>query len=393
MSLLRRAVREARGWSQFNWRDLFAPGQIADTTWSGVPVSQDTAMTCSAVYAAVDLIASTIASLPCDVFERYPNGTRYGRPRPPWMLTPTTEMDWGTWVQQMMVSLLLDGNAFVGLVRERGRLVSLWPLDPRQVVVRRDEKTRRLLYELHADGRVTIVEARDMLHVRGLTMPGAVRGMSPVERARQSIGRALAAEKFAGKLFANMAMPGSIITTDQRIDEKTAKELAERYDERHKGAENAFRTVVLGSGAKVEVLQLTPEQVQMLEVMRYSVSDVARWYRVPPHMIGDVERSTSWGTGIAEQNQMLATFTLAPWTVRLQRALDPLLQETVLNPDFGCKFDLRALMRGRPDEQATYMLRKIQARAATPNEWRAIDDENPLPGGDDPLLSVQWQPQ
>lgn len=394
MSLTGRAVREARAWTLFRWPEWLKGEYSTNTTYSGVTVTPTVAMTCSAVYAAVSLISEGVATLPVDVFQRYPDGSRYQRPRPAWMANPNPELDWVGLMQQIMTSLLLDGVSLNAYDVGRDAVpTSLWPLDPRAVVIERD-KADRLTYRYTrpADGRVITIPRENMLHINGMTMPGQARGMSPVEYARQSIGRTLAAERFASAMFDNMAMPGAVITSDKITSREQAAAVAQQWDDAHKGSGNAFKTAVLGYGATISHVQMTPEQVQMLETMSYGISDVARWYRVPPHMIGDIQRSTSWGTGIAEQNTMYAIHTLAPWCARVRSAFRPLVQASFGGSlDFDLKFDLRGLMRGNPDQQAAYLLKKMTGRALTPNEWRALDDENPLPGGDKPLDSVQWQ--
>jgi HK97 family phage portal protein len=219
-----------------------------------------------------------------------------------------------------------------------------------------------------------------------------LRGVSPIERAKQSIGRTLAAGQLASSLFANGAVPGAVITSPLKLTNEQAGDIQKRYDASHKGALQAFKTVVLGADAKVNQISLTPEQVQMIDVMKFGVIDVARWYRVPPHLLGDVERSTSWGTGIAEQNSMFVIHTLTPWIVRIERALQQLVSDTFPGLDVYAKIEVKGLMRGNPIDEASYLEKKLQAQAATPNDWRRLDDENPLPDGDKVLKSVQWQP-
>jgi len=390
VSLLRSVIRELRGAE----RDaaFWSPGSRY-ATYAGLAVTQETAMTCSAVYAAVSLISETIATLPVDVVQRYADGSRYARPKPIWMNSPNEAigLDWPGLVQQTMTSLLLDGNAFIGVARDAQRQpVALWPLDPQRVTVELDYQRGVVRYFAAArDGRAEL-ERADLLHIRGLTMPGQLRGLSPVEQARQSLGRTLAAERFGATMFRRLAAPGVVITSDKVVTEEQARALAERFDAAHAGSENSFRTVVLGSGAQLHTVTLTPEQVQMIETMRYGVLDVARWYRIPPYML-DPSVSSTWGSGIAEQSIQTVQYMLAPWTVRLQHAFERLLYETYLDQSYTARFDFRAFLRADPEKQAKYLEAKLRCRAMVPNDWRALDDENPLPDGGEPLWSVQWQ--
>jgi len=407
MSILARAVREMRGYLEFTtsgqqdfWGGKF-PGGIG--TYAGLTVTQTTAMTCSAVYAAVALISETIATLPFDVYQRYGDGSRYPRTMPDangrggWVVKPNPEVDAVSFRQQGVTSLLQDGNAFIGINRLPGSRepVSLWVLNPTAVSITRNLQSNTLDYRvsLSTGEQIMMHQGEDILHIRGLFMPGDMRGLSPLELARQSIGRTLAAEKLGATIFANGAMPGTVLTSQQPLRTEMAKDMQERFDAAHKGSGNAWKTVVLGSGVDVKSVQMSPEQVQMLETMRYGISDVARWFRVPPHLIGDVERSTSWGSGIAEQNTMFAIHTLGPWIVRFEQAFNELLFDTFADRAFYCKFNTKAFLRGNPTEQADYLMKKIQAQAATPNEWRSLDDENPLPDGGKVLQSVQFTPK
>jgi HK97 family phage portal protein len=395
MSLLRHVAREVRSWTAFDWPDWLRWTGDNAPAYSGVDVSERTALTFTAVYAAVGLISDTIASLPARVYHAYPNGARYPVASPLWMTDPVVgQVNWPSFVQQSMTSLLLDGNAFWGVVRDSaGRPQALWPLDPRSIsVIRNVAPPYNLIYTLGLASGSRPFAANEIVHIRGLTFPGYPRGLSPIDVGRQSIGRSMAALQLGATMFKNGAVPGTVITSDQRLTAEQAAETAKRFDASHAGPGSAFRTVVLGGGAQVKPLGLSPEQMQMLQTEQYGVLDVARLYRVPPHMLGDVERTTSWGTGIAEQNMQFRQHTLAPWLTRLRWALSQLVGETFLDQSFSMDFDMNEFLRPDPVQYADYMTKKIMARAATPNEWRQSDSQNPLPGGDAVLDSVQWQP-
>jgi HK97 family phage portal protein len=390
MSLLGRAVREVRSFTMFRLSNDFFGDWGTSNTYTGELVSQQTAMTISAVYAAVSFISETIATLPMDLVQKYPDGSRYSRPKPDWMLMPNriTGMDWVNFCQQVLLSLLLDGNAFIGIVRKPGLLEpsQLWVLDPTAIDVTQDKASGSPIYTFNST--LKTIDRANLLHIRGLTMPGQVRGVSSVERARQSLGRIMAAEKFGAK----MAVPGVVIIAGKDVDKDQAKDIADRFDRLHKGTDAAFNTAVLGSGSDIKTISLSPEQVQMIETMKYGILDVARWYRIMPYLLDPTVTST-WGSGIAEQNIQTKQYTLNPWAVRFQNALAPLLYDTYYSADYAIKADFRGFLKGDPEKQARYLETKIRCKAATPNDWRALDDENPLPGGDAPLDSVQWQPE
>ena len=389
MSILKRAAVNWFGTTTPTQRDpgIFFDrgGPLAD---SGVEVSHESAMTFSAVYAAVSLISDSIASLPADAYARYPNNTRYTRPKPPWLAKPNPEMGWVDLVQQMVTSLLLGGNSYSARIYDRsGALAELWPLDPRVCYPQRNQFTRELEYSVSGE----VLPARDVLHIRGITLPGYLYGLSPVEMARQTIGLGLGAEKHGAKQMANSATPSVVVSIDGRVDDVTAEQFSSRFAKLQGGINNAGKPVVLGGGASISTLTMTNDQMQFLETRKFEVTDVARWFRVPPHMIGDIEKSTSWGTGIEQQNIMFVQHTLTPWIVRIEKALSPHVPQDRSGIDTYLKMNTNALMRGDMAARADYMSRKIEHAAARPQDWNALDDENPLPGGDKLWMSQNLQ--
>jgi HK97 family phage portal protein len=360
-------------------------GATAD---SGIAVSHESAMTFSAVYASVSLISDSIASLPADVYARYPNNTRYVKAKPLWLVKPNPEMMWGDFVQQAVTSLLLGGNSYNACIYDRaGVLAELWPLDSRIVVPRRNTSTRELEYAVGG----SVIGPREMLHIRGITLPGYLYGLSPVEMARQTIGLGLGAEKHGSKQMANAATPSVVVSVDGKVDDDAAERFSARFAKRFAGIDNAGKPITIGGGAKITQLTMTNDQMQFLETRKFQVSDVARWFRVPPHMIGDIQNSTSWGTGIEQQNIMFVQHTLTPWIVRIEKALSPYVPPTDRGVETYLKMNTNALMRGDMAARAEYMSRKIEHAAARPQDWNALDDENPLPGGDRLWMSQNLQ--
>ena len=389
MSILKRAAINWFGTSPVGQRD---PGMFREssgaTADSGIAVSHESAMTFSAVYACVSLISDSIASLPADVYARYPNNTRYVKPKPSWLVKPNPEMTWGDLVQQAVTSLLLGGNSYNACIYDRaGVLGELWPLDPRIVFPQRNAATRELEYAVGG----SVLNARDVLHIRGITLPGYLYGLSPVEMARQTIGLGLGAEKHGSKQMANAATPSVVVSVDGKVDDDAAERFSTRFAKRFAGIDNAGKPITIGGGAKITQLTMTNDQMQFLETRKFQVSDVARWFRTPPHMIGDIQNSTSWGTGIEQQNIMFVQHTLTPWIVRIEKALSPYVPPTDRGVETYLKMNTNALMRGDMAARAEYMSRKIEHAAARPQDWNALDDENPLPGGDKLWMSQNLQ--
>jgi HK97 family phage portal protein len=350
---------------------------------SGVVVTQDSAVTFSAVYAAVGLISETIAALPLGLYARFPDGSRYARPKPPWMDQPNAETGWFEFVCQTLVSLLLDGNAFWYVVRDAlGVARELWILDPRQVRVQRDAE-RNLTYLIQNQK----LAPSEIVHLRGLTLPGYLRGLSPIEGARQTIGLGLAAEEFAGRFYANNAALGGVLEMPVGTTPEQGRVTRDLFNEDHQGLANSSKVGVL-LGAAYKPVAITQEQAQFLETRRFQVTEVARWFRIPPHMIGEVSGSTSWGTGIEQQQIAFVTHTLTPWIVRLEAALTPLVREfaTVAaigtNADWSPKFNVNGLLRGDMAARSAFYKSLWEMGAFSPNFILAKEDENPYPGGD-----------
>ena len=390
MSLIGRALRLAGERRGVEYGAGIVSVGSALMTDAGAVVSRDTALTVTAVYCAVDIIAGAVSTLPVDVLQGYPDGSRYPRPRPRWLVEPYPGVDWPTFCAALMVSLLIDGNAFIAVSWESGQPSLLRLLDPAAVAIEVASDGLPRYHVATAAGTVDVPRS-DMLHVRGLTLPGRWRGLAPIELARESLGRTLAAGEFASTYLKNFAAPGPVITHPRPLPTEAKRAAAEAFQRRHAGA-HRFLPVVLDNGADVKTLSLTPDQVQLIEVMRLGIEDVARLYHLPLHLLAEHEKSTSWGSGIAEQNIMFATYTLRPWTVRLETALTALLRRALADDTWYVRLDMRGLLRGSPQQQAEYLARKAEHGALTPNEWRRLDDENPLPGMDSPLLAANILP-
>jgi len=394
VSILKRAA--------LNWFGTVAPAQRdpgvfwdrgGPESYTGIPVSHEMAMTYSAVFAAVRLISHGMSSLPVGSYVSFGPKT-FVRPKPPWMLKPNPETDWPSFVQQMMASILLGGDSFSAKVYARGVPQELWPIDPRLVVVDRDTKTYQKIYEINGQ---TLTD-RDILHIPGIMLPGALRGLSPVEYMRQTIGLGLGAEKHGSKQLANAATPNVIITVPGKVDDDVAKKTADRFDRLHAGLDQVGKTAVLGGGATVNALSITNEQMQFLQTRQFQVSEVARWFGIPPHMLADVTSSTSWGTGIEQMQISFVVFALTPWVKFVEAAFKPLLVDyaqtvdTRGNADWYCKFNLNALMRGDMAARATFYRELANVGAISPNWILNKEDENPYVGGEAHYINGAYAP-
>lgn len=342
-------------------------------------------MRTSAVFACVDLIGSAIATLPVGAFHHEERrGRRVGIPDdPPALLRePYPEIDLVDWVTQLAVSLLLRGNAYgyITTVSDDAWPVTILPLHPDTVQPRQIPGRRAMEYHVRGlPGTERPWPHGRIWHIRGLTLPGEPLGVSPIECARQAIGLALAAEEFGAEFFGDRAYPGGVLEVpddfnDTPADRARAQRILREFERTHS---RARRVALLTNGAKWNQVSISPNEAQFLETRRYQLGDIARIFRVPPHMIGDVEKSTSWGTGIEQQGIGFVTYTLRPWIVRLEQALTRLLPG-----DQFAKCNVSGLLRG--DLKSRYEAYAI-GRAwgwLTVNDILDLEDEMPVGDGD-----------
>lgn len=390
MSVLRRAL----GIEQRSLVEELAnafPGDVQGTVgwqqgmvWKGYgdSVSTDQAMRLSAVFACLRLLSEAISTLPLDTFTRDAGTRRPFRPRPEYLSFNPPQSSRIDYLSQVILSLLTDGNAYVLVVRDRlGVPVDLIVLDPSLVTV---ERIR---------GKVTYrasgieIPAANMMHIKGMTMPGSIVGLSPIGYARESIGLGLSAQRFGKSFLDNGAMPSAVIevpastTAGSRAEERDkARSIAQNWKDTH-GSGSQGKVGVLLGGAKLSTISINPDDAQYLETRQFQVPDIARIFGVPPHLIADASNSTSWGSGLAEQNLAFGQFSLRPWIERIEDAHGRLLTTHGL-PSVFIKLNLDALLRASlKDRYEAYEI-GIRSKFLVPNEARSKEDEPPLPGGD-----------
>jgi len=343
----------------------------------GTTVNTDSAMRLSAVFACLRLLSEAIATLPLDTFIRLGGTRRPYRPRPDYLSFQPPLASRIDYLGQLMLSLLTDGNAFVATPRDpMGVPIALIVLDPAMVTVER--RNGRLVYKVN---KTEVDATNDLLHIKGMTMPGALRGLSPIAYARETIGLGLAAQRFGQGFFENGALPGIVIKAPGQMSDMAVKRWQQTWNDGHQGVGNAQKMGVLTEGATIDKISVAPEDAQFLETRAFQVPDVARIFGVPPHLIADASNSTSWGSGLAEQNLAFGQFSLRPWIERIEDAHGRLLTTHGL-PDVFVKLNLDALLRASlTDRYAAYAV-GIENEFLTRNEARKTEDLPPLPGGD-----------
>lgn len=374
MTLIRSLV-ESRAITAQN----FAKGIILDghRTDSGVNVSPTSALTQTVVWASVRLLSESVAMLPVAPFKGE-GKDRLELPRPGWMVNPTPEHTRMEWVQANMTGLLLRGNSFnIVMYDRRGEPAELWPVDQESLNgPYRDSKNR--VYWEDTDGnkyRRFNAATRDgeLLHFRGLTLPGEVMGLSPIEQAKQAIGLGLVTEKFGASFFGRGQTVSGVIEVPGNIEPEFADSVRQYWVKTHGGVDRSHYPAILSGGAKFNTISIPPEQAQFLETRSFQVSEIARIFGVPPHMVGDVEKTTSWGTGIEQQSIGFVVYSLQPWLVRMEQTMNGMLPRGQF-----VKWNVNGLLRG--DIKSRFEAYSIgrQNGWLSANEIRELEDLVPV---------------
>ncbi|MGL5908691.1 MAG: phage portal protein [Phycicoccus sp.] len=346
---------------------------------AGASVSEKTSLGMPAVWRAVSLISGSAAGLPLhayvadgEVRERVgPTSAAASLLRSPHQdLTP-----FELW-EQVYVHLLLWGNAYLRVWRDRiGRPRELALIHPSRVRAGRESATSRKVYEVDGTGEPWYDDR--ILHIPGLGYDG-IAGVSPIRIARQGIGLALAAEEYGARLFGSGSLMSGILQTEQRLDQASADALKTRWRAKTSGLSGAHEVAVLDRGIKFQPLSMPPEDAQFLESRRFQVAEVARLFGVPPHMLGDTERSTSWGAGIEQQSIGYVVYTLRPWLTRVEQRVSKLFGDRVY-----ARYTVEGLLRGDSAQRAAYYQQMWSLGVLSTNEIRALEDQAGVgPDGD-----------
>lgn len=348
----------------------------ATETDAGVTVSEESAMRLSAVYASVRVLAETVASLPLHLYKKEGRVRTLVTDHPAYKLLhdqPNTEMTSFQWREVMMTYIALWGNGYSQITRDRsGRLTGLWPISPTRVTPERD-KAGNIRYKINKGASTVYLPADEMLHIPGLGFDGLV-GLSPIGMARQAIGLSLAAEKFGSRFFGSGTNMGAVLKHPSTLSKAAQERLADQINERHKGGDKSHGVLILEEDMDIMNVSIPPEDSQFIETRKFQVSEIARIFRVPPHLIGDLDRSTY--SNIEHQSMEFVQHTIRPWLVRWEQQLNmKLFRNSDIYPEFKVDGLLRGDIEGRYKAYATAR----QNGWMSPNEIRELENMNPLP--------------
>jgi HK97 family phage portal protein len=354
---------------------------VGQPNYAGVQVGEGSAFGLSAFYRAGVIISSQVAGLPLRTL-REVEGTRtrvssfIDNPGGP--LGPTAF----EWKEQAVLHVFAHGDAFAEHVfNGAGSVAALRLIHPLAVKVEWADVPGGKLYTANLDlpngGTVRkTYDATTMTQVMGPSLDG-LRGMSVISVARNSLGTAIAGDRAAAKLFSDGALISGILTPDEDVDDDEAKAIKEGLNRNVAGWENASSIAVINRRMKFTPWTMSMEDAQFLQSRQFSVEEVSRWTGVPPHLLMQTEKQTSWGTGVAEQNRGLSRYTLSSYTSRFEERLSRLLPA----PRF-CEFDFAGLLQPAPEQEIPLLIAQVEAGLMTPNEYRRIRGLDPIAGGD-----------
>lgn len=349
-------------------------------TASGKTVNERTAMQTTAVYACVRILAETIASLPLNVYRSTDNGKEKATDHQLYYLLhdePNPEMTSFVFRETLMSHLLLWGNAYAQIIRDgRGKVLALYPLLPDRMTVDRTTDGR-LYYEYRKDTGYVILRPEDILHIPGLGFDGLV-GYSPIAMAKNAIGMAIATEEYGSKFFANGASPGGVLEHPGVV--KDPARIRESWNAVYQGSGNAHRIAVLEEGMKFQSIGIPPEQAQFLETRKFQTEEICRIFRVPPHLVANLDKATF--SNIEHQSISFVVHTIRPWLVRLEQGMNKALLSPYEKGQYFVGFVVDGLLRGDYSSRMQGYAVGIQNGFLSPNDVRALENMNTIEHGD-----------
>lgn len=368
------------------------PDGWVETVNAGVPVTETGILGLSAAWACINLLAGTIASLPIMVYRADSAGNRIvAKDHPLYRVlheSPNYDQTALDFWEGGQAALELRGNMHARIERNAGRIVALHPIFNPSITRQADGSLR---YRWTENGKSWDEPQENIFHVRGFG-GSPLGGLSTLTYGRQVFGLSLAVNNAAQTTFANGVRPSLILTTpgDKTLGEEIRVPLEKALQEKHAGAMNAGRPMLLEGGVTPHQVSLSPEDAQMLESRSFSVEEICRFFEVPPHMIGHTEKSTSWGTGLEEQTLRFQKFTLRRRLKRIEQAIaKQLLTPADRVAGIVVEFNLEGLLRADSKGRSEFYQKMTQIGAMTINEVRALENLPPVPGGDVPRMQSQ----
>ncbi|POW57035.1 phage portal protein [Candidatus Pantoea alvi] len=353
---------------------------------SGKVVSADKAIHLSAVWACVRLLSESVSTLPLKIYARQADGSRKpATDHPVYQVLcrrPNLEMTPSRFMLMLVASICLRGNAFIEKKMIGSKLVSLVPLLPQNMVVKRLENGR-LEYTYTENGQKRVIPEKNLMHIRGFGLDG-VCGMMPMREGRDVIGAAMAVEESAAKIFENGLQSSGFLSAEQALDAEQRERLR-GYMQAFTGSKNAGKIMVLEGGLKYQNVTMNPEAAQMLESRAFSIEEICRWFRVPAFMVGHADKQSSWASSVEGMNLQFLTNTLRPLLVNIEQEISRCLLDG--DDDLFAEFSVEGLLRADSAGRSAYYTTALQNGWMSRNDVRRLENMPPIEGGD--LYTVQ----
>lgn len=357
------------------FQSIWGSGDFLETSSNaGTFVDSKTALQVNAVFSAVSLISDTIATLPVDAYIRR-DGARFAfRPRPSWVTKPDVDTTKEAFYGSIIVSLLLDGNAFIRVYSNpQGEVVNLVVLNPMDVEINRNGLGR---VQFVVKGEENALSSDQVIFIPDIVRPGHIRGISRVEALKENFGLAIALQNYAAKFFGNGTQSSGVIEFPGNLTAEQAKAMQEAFDSRHRGWSKAHKTVVMSGGAKYSRTDVPNDQAQFLDSRRLAVEDVARAFNVPPHLLG-LPGTTSYAS-VEQNNLAWVTHCLRPIVEKIEGAFNPLMSRYPGGETAFIKFNLDGLLRADINSRMTAFSTGLQSGFLTINDVRRLEDLPPI---------------
>lgn len=368
------------GWPNTGWAP---PLGIIQTSTNGITVTHDKANTVAAWFAGIRNVSQDVSTLPLITYRRVGDSKIRATDQRIYSIlhdAPNPRMTSVVFRETMQGHLIGWGNCYAEKeVDRRGRVLALWPLRPDRMRVSLDNGGVKYEYQVKAGAAYIELDPERVFHIPGMGFDGLV-GYSLLTLARETLASSMGLREYSDRVAANDARPGVILTHPNTLSDAARTNLEKSWEDKHGGLSNAGRTAVLEEGITVTNLGLPREDMLFIEGQKWQVSEIARWLRLAPHKIGDLERATF--SNIEESNLDHVSSTLMPWTVRWEQAIK---KDLLPEPDMFAEHLMDAALRGKTlDRYQAYAI-AVQNKAMTPNEWRAFENWNPVPWGDEPI--------
>lgn len=360
--------------------------RVVASTASGKHVTVDSALQLSAVFSCVSLIAETVSTLPLKVYRRKDDGSReLAKEHPLYALlcrSPNYEQTPARYLLMVAASICLWGNSFTEIIRSpiTKRIISLNPLLPQNMTVKRDKETKILKYIYTENGVKREIDEKSMMHIRGFGIDG-VMGIFKIFKARETIGVAQSAEESAGKFFENGLQSSGLVSTNDKLTPEQRDRLRDNMT-KFMGSKNAGKMMVLENGITYHGITMNPEAAQMLETRSFEIEEICRWFRVPPFMVGHLEKQSSWASSVEGMNMQFLTNTLRPMLVNIEQEIARCLINSTDFDTYYVEFSVEGLLRADSKGRADFYASALDHGYLNRNEVRRKENEAPIPGGE-----------